>query len=897
MVTVSLFRRCIIAAIIILSGLAFAQETIDDILKRNPVLNPNFSTFTESSLIDCTSRLDAPSGKHGFVMVKDGHFFFSDGVRARFFGINLAKDTVFIDKTQIDRLVAVFARAGINLVRIHHIDDLQGILDPDPAHYFRADRLDVVDYWVAKLKERGIYLCLDLNDYRTFRAADGVKDGEQLGRGAKPYAVFDPRLIELQQEYAKKLLTAHVNPYTNLSYANDPAVAFLEIYDENGLFIRRGDWSTLHEPYRTAFQNQWNNWLRMKYGTTTALRTAWIDSSGFCALGATESLENASVTLPRMDIGDDLPMAPVNPLLAPARVSDGAQYAYDMQVSYLHTMMASLRDIGVKIPITAVGAQDILPDLMATSAATDYLGINFYWDHPTWEVGKEWTLPAYFSLMNPIIDNPNYAFPATVSLARMHGKPLVVRELGYCFPNPYRGVGMLESAAYGAFLDLDALILFTFDAHPAARTIGYFDIHLDPLRWGLVSQAARLFLSGEVKPARYTVGIGYSSIDAFTWYSYQSPLYQLSNSTRVVNDTDPATPNPYELLIASGRSSGPQWSGNHLIFFANKRHVDTRFQTVCDSIDAQYGYTFLTGRSGPFDMTFRGFGYDTGAVKTVQAWPVYATDDLTAKGAQPVATATTAAYGFYDPLRQVFGFRNLRYDLAARIAVDALHTWYNADLSHVDYDKGIFHSDTGQISRDANNGILRVDTLPLQVIAGRLDQATPVQTSLLSLLTTTPVGTLTAESLDGKSLGDSAHFIVTMTSKARNDQMGLEQMDHSPAAKSHRLDRLGIPPIRTDGKPAAKPTRICIADHLLLELFLQNGTWEYLQEGNRALLYLDTGDITIRLAEKPALVRWFTAGDVIEMTPLDVTFTIPHGVRYTEIIWPAKQDAPIPAAQ
>ena len=34
--------------------------------------------------------LDAPAGKHGFVRVKDSHFYFEDGTRARFLGFNVA---------------------------------------------------------------------------------------------------------------------------------------------------------------------------------------------------------------------------------------------------------------------------------------------------------------------------------------------------------------------------------------------------------------------------------------------------------------------------------------------------------------------------------------------------------------------------------------------------------------------------------------------------------------------------------------------------------------------------------------------------------------------------------------------------------------------------------------
>ena len=65
-------------------------------------------------------------------------------------------------------------------------------------------------------------------DFRRFKAGDGVPAADQLGPAARPYTLFDPRLIELQKEYARDLLT-HRNPYTGLRYVDDPALALVEV--------------------------------------------------------------------------------------------------------------------------------------------------------------------------------------------------------------------------------------------------------------------------------------------------------------------------------------------------------------------------------------------------------------------------------------------------------------------------------------------------------------------------------------------------------------------------------------------------------------------------------------------------------------------------------------------
>jgi hypothetical protein len=442
---------------------------------------------------------------------------------------------------------------------------------------------------------------------------------------------------------------------------------------------------------------------------------------------------------------------------------------------------------------------------------------------------------------------------------------------------------MLEAAAYGAFLDVDALILFTYDANPQTRTISYFDIHLDPLRWGMASQAARLFLSNAIQPARYTIGIGYSQVDAFTWYAYQNALYRLGFISRVVNYTDTSRPNPLDLLVACGRSCGAVWQGEHLLLITNQNHTDLHFQGRAEGLDTLAGYHVKTAGGGEFDFTYHGVGFNAGSVQRQQAWPTFAAEDVMAKGYFPIATNNSLSNGFLDPKRKVIAFRNLRPDVAVRVAIDSLRDWYNAPVSHTDLDQGFWRTDTGQIERDTDDGILKVNTPTMQAVTGLLGTEQPISVGALKVTTSTPVGALVAESLDGQPLGTGGQVLVKMTSKARNAQTTITPAPDGP--KAHRLTSLGMPPILTDGQPAATPTRVELGGKLLLELGLRNGTWEYLLDNDRALLYLDTGDIAVKFPQVPKLVRWYTDGETMDVTPTSETITIPAGVRYTEILW------------
>ena len=854
-------------------------------IQRAPLLDPTATPFPDASLVDRATEQEAPAGKHGFLRQQDGHFSFADGTRVRFFGLNLAKKSVFIDKGTIDQLAVLFSRSGINLVRLHQLDDVGGILDPAQPGGFDAHNLDIVDYWIARMKERGIYINLDLDDYRTFHAAEGVPSGEQLGRGAKPYVVFDQRLIELQQDYAKRLLVTHINPYTKLAYAADPAIALLEIYDENGLFIRRDDWQTLVEPYQTELLQQWNTWLRYRYRTTAALKAAWTDYSGGCALIAGESLEQATVKLPVMTLSDSPPRDVADPLLAPARVSDGAQFAYETQSNFLQVMINYLHGIGVVIPVTAVGAQEVLPDQMATAATCDYIGINFYWDHPGFLPGNAWHEPFYCNLSNPLLDNPLYSFPAYSSLSHMAGKPLIIRELNYCYPNLYRGAGMLEAAAYGALLDFDALILFTYDDAPANQNIGYFDIHLDPLRWGLVGQASRLFRSGEVKTAPHSVGIGYTPVDAFIWRSYRSPLYQLSESTKVLNTTTVSTlPQPFDLLVTSGRSNTENWSGGKILFFTNQRQADLHNQVQGDGLERAFGYHLQTETSdGAQGFYFQGLGFDNNQQVSLSSWLNFSAADLMAQMLQPQGLATTASCGFEDTRQKILGFHNLPEDIAARFALDALHEWSQSPVSHSDIDQNHYRGETGQIDRDLAASLLRIDTPTIQCLAGKFNNAGGVATSALKLITPTAIGTLTAESLDQLPLAQSATFLVKMTSRADNTGTDVQPVVDGPCA--FKIVALGLAPVTTAGLPTPTPSHVELNGKLLLEVSMQDGTWEYLATPARALLYLDTPNITVTFPRQPARVRFYSKTGVAEITPTSASIQIPAGVSVSEIVW------------
>ena len=230
--------------------------------------------------------IDAPAGKHGFVRVKDGHFA-TDAGPIRFHATNLTGPANFPSHEAADKLATRLARLGINCVRHHFMDTWYVNFMPKPTQAILADdthtqrnldpkQLEKLDYLIAAFKKRGIYVNINLHVGRTLDERDGFENSEGLPWANKGMGQFVPRMIELQKEYAQKLLT-HVNPYTGNAYTDEPCVAMIEISNEDSLtrHYYNGTFDRLPEPYATELRRQWNVWLHATYPDATALQNAW----------------------------------------------------------------------------------------------------------------------------------------------------------------------------------------------------------------------------------------------------------------------------------------------------------------------------------------------------------------------------------------------------------------------------------------------------------------------------------------------------------------------------------------------------------------------------------------------------------------------------------------------
>ncbi|MCD6095013.1 MAG: cellulase family glycosylhydrolase [Thermoprotei archaeon] len=460
--------------------------------------------------------LDPPAGKHGFLVVKDGHLCFEDGTPVRFWGTNLCFEACFPTHSEAKILAKRLAKLGFNIVRFHHMDTSpapRGLIDPnyDDSRHIHQGQLDKLDFFISQLKEQGIYADINLHVGRTFKKGDGLPDADEFNPYGKFITIFDRRLIELQKEYARDLLT-HKNPYTDTKYVDEPAVAIIEITNENslmwgwiaGLLNKRkrgkGVWRSIPEKHIAMLDEMWNKWLLERYGSRAALEEAW--SGEGISLEPEEDPEKGTV---RRITPEEVER------YTEARVADTLRFYYELERNYFREMVNFIKkELGAKMLVIGTAAIPFLPSVLSQLEA-DIIDSHAYWDHPRFP-RKPWD-PHDFEIDNKsFVGNPPCII-RQLSLTSVLGRPFTVSEWNHCFPNEYEYEAPMVMAAYGSLQDWDGLFIFAF-AHSRRFNINgifsYFDVLHNPVKSVLMPICSLMFLRGDIKPAEKVVTLDYT---------------------------------------------------------------------------------------------------------------------------------------------------------------------------------------------------------------------------------------------------------------------------------------------------------------------------------------------------------------------------------------------------
>ena len=450
------------------------------------------------SPVDVSFLLDAPAGKHGFIEVRNGHLATADGRRIRLWGVNITDwspgSQQIPAKDQAAFWAETLARFGVNCVRFQFLDleTPRGLIDshrPD-TRSLDPEAFDREDKFIAELEKRGIYIDFNLLVGRPFKAADDVQDANTLHQGAKGTSLYDKRLVELQKEYARELLD-HLNPYTHRKYTEDPAVALIEINNEDAIDIGYFAPSPF---YLHELTGLYNDWLA-KHRTPDQIAT--LRTLAHAATGA---------PVPLMQGRWEAPSTP------PERFNAEAAFYNDLQRDYFVDMRNYLRQtLGSKSLVIATADHSHSNSGYPVLLAEQSMGVidgHDYWEHP-----------GVYARKSPMVNDPLNSTVVELSRSAIAGKPYTVSEVNNPYPNDYDSEGIPILASYGLLQDWDAILWYTFEPKADPDWKPYvgdpFDISLDPVKMPELAEGALLFLRGDVEKARTLDTRSYSEQQVF----------------------------------------------------------------------------------------------------------------------------------------------------------------------------------------------------------------------------------------------------------------------------------------------------------------------------------------------------------------------------------------------
>jgi hypothetical protein len=477
-----------------------------------------------------------PAGQGGFITVKDGHLVKPDGSRFRIWGVNITGwtqgSTNLPPKDQAAAWAAALARAGVNCLRFHFLDlptrkpeDVAdevtkrkaadaagerfklrpaGLVDSRRNDNLALDpeALDRLDFFVAELKRRGIYSNLNLNVGMRYLPGDGVPDAEviQLSKG---FTYLGARMIEVQKHYARQLLT-HFNPYTKTEYRHEPAVATVEIVNENSLYEfwfrnwLRGELVPGGPRVQLDFTPFYAKQLDTMYQAWLAKNRTPVQVAHLRELAGVKPGE----PVPRIRRGD-FSVTPAERFYAEA------DFIGSVEKDYFTDMEAFLKkELGVQSLV--IGNADHtywIPGqpMLRANSLLDFTDAHVYWQHPAiW--GKR---------NSPMVDDPLHSTIVKLSRAPMLGRAFTVSEVNHPNPNEYAAEMIPILAGYAAFQDWDGIYFYTFEAKAGPEYQHYvadeFDITLDPVKMTQMAMGALLFTRADVRPAQSVVARSYTA--------------------------------------------------------------------------------------------------------------------------------------------------------------------------------------------------------------------------------------------------------------------------------------------------------------------------------------------------------------------------------------------------
>jgi hypothetical protein len=436
---------------------------------------------SSATVVDMSFLNAGIAGNTGYITLKDGHFADGNRDKIRFFGTNLTFGSCFPDKETSIALAARLRKLGMNVMRLHHMDNQSapgGIWDKEKKS-LDPDQLDKLDWLIYQLKLHGIYTNINTHVSGNYPGMDykGIEHfnyGKTIDQFYRPY-------IEKQKVYARMLLT-HKNPYTGTTYAEEPAVAFVEVNNENSLLSSWYLLPQMNKEHKTALIGLWKNWL------------------------------NSNPDYKKNIVSGDLMKIISNYKSGTTEFQKEALWSFlvDTEMSYAKEMIDYFKnDLKVKALVSETQASySGVAGVLRESEYADYIDMHSYWEHPSFP-GKSWSRTDWRIRNSSMVSDKNGGTLPRFGQHRVAGMPLTISEYDHPAPSFFCAEMFPMLCSFAAFQDFDGLYQFACGSpYNKGMIPGFFALNGHPLKQIFVPAGAVMFRMGEVKAGEHYVQLG-----------------------------------------------------------------------------------------------------------------------------------------------------------------------------------------------------------------------------------------------------------------------------------------------------------------------------------------------------------------------------------------------------
>lgn len=468
-------------------------------------------------------------GRHFMAMGSDGKPGTADDTRVRLFGVNMGRDACFPPHDKAREVATTLRGLGFNAVRLHQMDTAptddgnvyQSVLTQGAYPSLHTGAVARLKHFIGELKAQGLYVNLNLMVGYVFRpTADGVPaldpQGTAPGYGS-PVHVFFPRMVALQADYARQLISA-------LQLGDDPVLAQVEIINESSLAAGWLHWdktywgSQISGAYATELDSQWNRWVTHTHGGLDSACKAW----GTCATETGRMLTPIDAEALQHALSADwwvrlrqklrhwwariratlgLPASGLswNDTTHP-KVLDTLTFVAETDRKFVEHMRNVVHAVTrPTLPVAGTQVDFGAPLNFHSHQKMDYVDAHFYVDHPVFP-GTAWS-DTDWHIHNDTVSGREIDQLLSLAAFRDHSKPFVVSEFNQPYPNTHGHDILPVTAAFAAQQDWDGLYFFAYggteDNHNAPA---HFYLQGDWAKTSVVGLAARLFRTAAVPP-------------------------------------------------------------------------------------------------------------------------------------------------------------------------------------------------------------------------------------------------------------------------------------------------------------------------------------------------------------------------------------------------------------